>query len=743
MNKTFLFLLLTTQVFGQNFTKTEIVRYQNQAQNVTIIRDTWGIPHVYGKTDADAVFGIMYAQCEDDFNRIEMNYIEKLGRLSEIKGDKYLYNDLQIRLMIDSVEAIADYNKAQPWLKKLLIAHADGINFYLHKNPNIKPQIIKKFKPWYPLLWTDGSIGAISTADISIAELKDFYSKSWLGANYKANDISKLAGISSNLAPKQLIIKEPTGSNGFAISPKITENGKAILYINPHVTFYFRPEVQMVSGEGLNSYGAITWGQFFVYQGFNEKCGWMHTSSNVDVADTFAEKITTKNGKYFYEYDKILKPVLEKDIKINFLEEGLLKTKNFKAFYTNHGPIMAMREGKWVSLKSFNRSVTSLIQSWKRTKATGFDDYKKIMALKGNTSNNTVFADNQGNIAYWHGNFVPIRDKNLDWGKDVDGSTSKTNWKGLHAIDETVHSYNPPNGWLQNCNSTPFTVAGSFSPKQKDYPNYMAPDGENFRGINAVRVLGQEKKYTIDKVIQAGYDNYLAAFEVLVPALIKKFDKEISAKDSLYSPLIGPINELRNWDFRSTETSVAATLAIEWAYNLNPVIQKLYIDEGEADQVAVTKAFADSCKAEAMLLPFYKTVMELKQNFGSWQVAWGQINRYQRVSNEIDQKFDDALKSYPVGYASALWGGLPSYNSKHFAGQKLRYGVGGNSFVCAVEFGEKVKAKSILAGGNSGNPNSKHFTDQLEMYTKGQFKDVLFYKEDVLKNMERSYQPGE
>lgn len=746
MRSTILFLLFSTTIFAQNFSKTEIERFKNQAKNVEIIRDNWGIPHVYGKTDADAVFGLLYAQCEDDFKRIEMNFIEKLGRLAEIKGEESIYDDLMIRLMIDSVEAKADYEKADPWLKALLQAQADGINYFLYKHPEVKPVLLTKFKPWYHLLWTDGSIGAISTADITVSELKEFYSKSNLmglitPVQPTTNKLQTTNQKTTNQKPETEYSQ--TGSNGFAFAPKITESGNAILYINPHTSFYYRPEVHMVSEQGLNTYGAVTWGQMFVYQGFNQYCGWMHTSSNVDVADTYAEKITNKNGKYFYEFDKIIKPVKEKKIAISFLENGVLKTKIFNAFFTQHGPIMAERNGKWVSLRSYNRAMKSLIQSWKRTKAKGFEDYKKVMDIKANTSNNTVFADYQGNIAYWHGNFVPIRDKTFNWGKDVDGSSSKTDWKGLHTVSESVHLYNPENGWLQNCNSTPFTAAGKYSPKKADYPNYMAPDGENFRGVNAVRVLDNEKKFTLEKVIKAGYDNYLAAFEVLVPALIKKYDENTSKSDTLTSFLNGPMNEIRNWDFRSTESSIASTLAIEWAYKLNPVIQRLYIDEGEDDQVKVTKTFANNAKFEDLVNPFYKTIKELEQKWGRWALPWGEMNRFQRLNGDIVQKHDDSKASLPMGYASSLWGSLASFNSRHIIGQNKRYGFNGNSFVCAVEFGKKVKAKSILAGGNSGDINSPHFYDQAERYTKVQFKEVNFYKEDVLKNKERQYHPGE
>ncbi len=721
-----LILLLPLQAIAQPFSSSEIAGWQKQATQVTIVRDNWGIPHISGSTDADAVFGLLYAQCEDDFKRVELNYIEKLGRMAEIKGEQALYDDLLLQLLIDSTDAIKDYNASAPWMKKLLNAYADGINYYLYKNPSVKPAMLFRFKPWYPLLWTDGSIGAINTADISTAELKNFYSGDKVAAITKPKDPDK-----------------QTGSNGFAFGPSVTASGNAILYINPHVTFYFRPEVHVKSNEGLNAYGAVTWGQFFVYQGFNEHCGWMHTSSNVDVADLYEEKITTKNKHFFYEFNHQLKPVTIKNKILRYLQDGHLIVKRITAYYTGHGPVMATRNGKWISLKSFNRSAISLQQSWQRTKATGFEDYKKIMGLKANTSNNTVYADDKGNIAYWHGDFIPRRNPSFNWGKPVDGTTEATNWKGLHEVDEIVHVYNPPNGWLQNCNSTPFSVAGEYSPKKKDYPAYMAPDGENFRGINAVRILAKEKQYTLDKVIATGYDTYLAAFAVLVPSLIKKFEADQALGDTTFNKLTGPISILKQWDFYAGEQSVATTLAVEWAQQLNPAIQKVYVDEGETSQVENTQHFAGTATAQELLAPLAKTVEALTVKFGKWQIGWGELNRYQRISNDIPDKYNDSLPSLPVGFTSAIWGQIPAYNSKYFNGTNKRYGVSGNSFICAVEFGKKIKAKSLLAGGETGNTASVHFKDQAEMYTHGRFKEVLFYPEDIEKHAEKIYHPGE
>lgn len=715
--KTFWLLLFPLSLLAQPASQRDVARWQNRAAHVNIIRDNWGIPHVYGTRDADAVFGLIYAQCEDDFARVEMNYIEKLGRMAEVKGEGELYNDLLMRLVLDSANAIEDYARSPQWLKELLVAWADGINFYLYKHPDVKPVLLQRFKPWYHLLWTDGSIGAISTGNITVDELKAFYS-----------------GSSSNVSytPKPLVEPEPTGSNGFAFAPSVTASHHAILYINPHVTFYFRPEVHMVSEEGLNVYGAVTWGQLFVYQGFNEHGGWMHTSSAADVSDMYVEKISKSTTGFAYTYEGLKKLVMEKKITLRYKTDVGMQSKTITTYWTQHGPVLAQRDGMWISVKSMNRSLNGLMQCWLRTKTKSFAEYKKVLDLRGNTSNNTVYADAEGNIAYWHGNFMPRRNPKYDWNNPVDGSTKATEWQGLHTVDQTVHLYNPKNGWLQNCNSTPFTVAGTASPQREKYPTYMAPDGENFRGLHAVRLFTGANNFTLDSVIAKGYDRYLTAFEILIPALWQAYSK---APDSTLAPAMAI---LKSWDFRCDTASVATTLAVEWAYRLLPALQKF-----TGDQVMQTSQFAKTAAPTELLQPFKETLNSLTKNWGTWQVPWGRINRFQRVSGAIAQPYNDSLPSLPVPFVSSTWGMLPSYSSTYFKDTKQRYGINGNSFICAVEFGEKVKARSLLAGGESGNPQSAHFFDQAAMYTEGKFKDVLFYKDDVLQHAERTYHPGE
>lgn len=727
-----LLLIMSFPVYlpAQKPARNTVSKWEKQAAQVTIIRDHYGIPHVYGKTDADAVFGLMYAQCEDDFPRVEMNYIEKLGRMAEVKGERELYNDLLIRMIIRQEDAIRDYKQAPGWLKKLCDAFAAGINYYLYKHPEKKPALLTHFEPWFPFLWTDGSIGAISTADISMREFSLFYSGE--------TPVAYTAPVPDPDTDLKL-----TGSNGFAFSPAITANQKAILYINPHVTFYFRPEVHMVSEEGLNAYGAVTWGQFFIYQGFNAHCGWMHTSSYVDAADSYIEQVSTVNNKPVYTYQGKTIPLKEEKITLKYITGQTIAERHFNALYTHHGPVMTIRNNQWLSMKADNRIQEGLIQCWMRTKATGLADFKKTLDLRGNISNNTVYADADGNIAYWHGNRIPIRDTAYNWSKPVDGSIAGTEWKGYHPVDQTLHILNPPNGWLQNCNSTPFTAAGKYSPNKENYPAYMAPDGENFRGINAVRVLNENKQYTLDKVIAAGYDRRLAAFEVLIPALLNAFEAKRDFPDSLNGILGMPMLILKNWDYRSSETSVATTLAVEWAQRLLPaMLQVKIVEDEEADQVEKFRYYAATATPKDLLYPLLVVIRDLEQRFGRWEVSWGNINRFQRIVPDIENRFEDEKSSIPVPFASSAWGMLPSYTSRVFPGTKKRYGVNGNSFICAVEFGEKIKAKSLLAGGNSGDPASPHFFDQAIMYSTGTFKDVLFYREDVDRHAEKTYHPG-
>ncbi|MDW3648403.1 MAG: penicillin acylase family protein [Bacteroidia bacterium] len=720
MRNLLLLLLSLSYLSSFSFSPEEIARWEKRAEGIEIIRDSWGIPHVYGKTDADAIFGMLYVQCEDDFARVERNYLDATGQMALAYGEDYIYHDLRARMFLDSVEAKAYYAKSPQWMKDLCDAFADGINFYLYKHPEVKTDYLTRFEPWMPFTFSEGSIGGDITR-IPLQGVKAFYGD----------------GKMSFLDDRWALEEAPTGSNGFSIAPAKSKSGNSLFLINPHTSFYFRSELHVNSEEGLRAYGAVTWGQFFIYQGFNENCGWMHTSTYADAIDQYEETIIKKGNKYFYKYGKKERAITEKTVSIPYTSGDEIRRKEFTLYFSHHGPIIRSQGEKWISFRMMNRPLDALTQSFMRTKATGYKSFNKTMKIRTNSSNNTVYADNSGNIAYWHGNFIPKRNPEYDYNGLIDGSNPRTDWGRLHKVKEMIHVLNPSTGWIQNCNATPYTVAGNASPSRSNYAEYIAPDLENFRGINAVKVLSRYTSFDIEDLKEAANDPYLAFFEKTIPALVAAYDQQKSGNQDMKEA----IDLLRSWDKGYGVESIETSLAIYWAEQLRPTVlantSRLERRQSMFDQLLI-----DKISATEKLAAFKRAMDKLKEDFGTWKTPWGEINRYQRLTGKIEESYDDEGESIAVGFSSSRWGSLAAFNTRS-PGTKRRYGRSGNSFVAVVEFGPKLKAQTIVSGGQSNQPDSKHFGDQAVRFSKGQFKEAYYYREDVMKNSERKYRPGE
>ena len=703
----------------------EISRWQRESHNVTITRDDWGIAHVVGKTDADAVFGMIYAQAEDDFNRVETNYINAMGRLAEAEGESAIWQDLRMKMFIDPEQLKKDYAASPAWLRSLMDAWADGLNFYLAKHPNVKPRVITHFEPWMALSFTEGSIGG-DIETINLGRLRDFY----------GGDTS--AAIAENIQDD--FLKEPTGSNGVAIAPSNTVDHHALLLINPHTSFYFRSELQMTSGQGLNAYGAVTWGQFFVYQGFNEHCGWMHTSSAVDAIDEFRENIIRKGAKPFYKSGAEERPVQVTQIVVPYkLPNGTMATRSFDVFRTHHGPVVRKDEnGNWITVSLMNKPIDALTQSYIRTKAKNYKEFRQAFELHSDSSNNTIYADADGNIAYFHGNYIPRRDPKFDWTKPVDGSDPATDYKGLLSVDETPKLFNPASGWLYNSNDSPWQAAGPSSPKRSDYPKYVDNGTESARGHHVQRVLRDRKDFTLDGLRRAAYDSYLTWFEKPIPALIKAWDAAPES-DPLRAKLAEQIGVLRNWDLRWGVDSIPTTLAVYWGEDLQRRLGQSARAAGvPMDEFAATKAAGDQ-----LLSSLAAASDRLSSDFGTWKTPWGKINCFQRITDDIVHPFTDSGPCQPVGFTSGIWGSIASFGAIHYKGSKRMYGTSGNSFVAVVEFGPRIHARAVTAGGESGNPASKHFNDEAQRYATGDLREVYYYPEQLKGHTEKTYKPGD
>ncbi|MEH3048157.1 MAG: penicillin acylase family protein [Sphingomonas adhaesiva] len=699
----------------------DMTRWQAQAARVTITRDDWGIPHIRGRSDADAVFGMTYAQAEDDFARIEANYLTALGRTAEAEGETAIWADLRQRLFVDPAVLKAQYAASPDWLRALMDAWADGLNFYLATHPQTRPRVLTRFEPWMALSFTEGSIGG-DIERISLADLQTFY------------------GQPTPPSPEErgAIPREPSGSNGIAIAPALTRAGHALLLINPHTSFYFRSEAQVTSDAGLNAYGASTWGQFFVYQGFNAHAGWMHTSSTVDNVDQFAEAVTRRAGGWAYRYGREMRPVEERAVTIRFRRaDGGTGERRFATWRTHHGPIVAAKDGRWIATALMWRPVPALEQSWLRTRATDLAAYMAVAERKANSSNDTLFADDKGEIAFLMPQFMPVRDDRFDYTRPVDGSDPATDWKGLHTLASLPSVANPRTGWVHNTNDWPWSAAGPDSPRAADYPRYMDQVGANARGAHADLLLTGRRGWTPEGLRVAAYDPYLPAFARLLPGLVAAW-RALPRADPRRQALAAPIATLARWDHRWGYDSVATSLAVFWGDQLWREVG----DVAQAERMNVPDYIATRVDPAATLAALEAAVARLSRDFGTWRTPWRAINRFQRLDDSIRPHFDDARPSIPVPFTSAQWGSLASFGAKTWPGTRRYYGTSGNSFVAVVEFGPRVKASAVMAGGQSGDPASPHFADQIDRYATGRLRPVYFHPDELAGHVERTYRPG-
>ncbi|MGE0443051.1 MAG: acylase [Gemmatimonadales bacterium] len=726
--------VLAATACGKTGGGDDVARWESRAAAVEIVRDDWGIAHIKGATDADAVFGMIYAQAEDDFNRVEHNYLLSMGRLAEAEGEREIYRDLRMKLFVNPAKLQALYAESPENLKTLMNAWADGLNYYLHTHPDVKPRVITRFEPWMALSFTEGSIGG-DIETISLRGLEAFY-----GGDSAAVMSSRRLPAATRLAvtePADDVLKEPSGSNGIAIAPGNTTAGHALLLINPHTSFFFRSELQMTSDEGLNAYGAVTWGQFFVYQGFNEHAGWMHTSSGVDNIDEYRESVTRKDAGFVYRYGDEERAVTTEKIAVPYRTDAGPATREFTVYRTHHGPVVRSDDGRWITVRLMDEPIKALTQSWSRTKAKNLEAFKQTMELHTNSSNNTLFADSEGNIAYLHANFIPRRDTTLDWQRPVDGSTAATEWGDVMSFDQSPNVINPPNGWVMNTNNWPFSAAGPNSPKRADYPSYVERGGENPRGVHAIRVLQGRKDFTLDRLVEAAYDSQLPAFDDLIPALVAAYDRTPAA-DPVRRSVSEQIELLRKWDRRWGVESVPTSLAVYWGEEL----WRRVSGNDDIEGMSVYEYMARKASRADQLGALAAASEKLTADFGTWKTPWGEINRFQRLTDDIVHPFDDAQPSIPVAFTSARWGSLASFGARSFGGSKKIYGTSGNSFVAVVEFGDSVRARAVTAGGESGNPASPHFNDQAESYATGNLRPVYFYPNQLEGHTERRYHPG-
>jgi len=669
------------------------------AKDVTIYRDTYGVPHVFGRTDASTAFGFAYAQAEDNFWRVEENFISALGRSSEIYGEKSLDEDrLNHALEIPRL-AREEYARLDKQMRSLCDAYAAGFNYYLERHTEVKPRLLTKIEPWYTLA---------------------FIRYNYFQNGFARDPNLRRAGLQTAAIDNDL--KPHTGSNGWVVGPSKSASGHALLFINPHLPFFGPGQVyegHVHSDEGWNFTGYTRFGFPLPYVGHNDNGGWVSTDNAADLTDVYLETFDDPARPLAYKYGNGYRLATEHVEEIRVKTANGIETRKFTMRKTHHGPILAARDGKMLSLRMAKFESDGWLREWyDMTRAKSLNELKRAVSPLNMLFGNVMYADRQGNTWYLYNGAIPKRDPRFDWTKPVDGSDPATEWQGYHTIDELPQLTNPATGWMQNCNTSPFLLTSEGNPDPKQFPKYMVQEGDNPRGAISREILSSKPKFTFDEWTRLAFDTRVMSAGKDLEALLAVL-RERNQTTFRTTRLLAVYDELSRWDRRSANDSIAMT------------IFSLYHERRMRDEkLEVLAALNDALNS-------------LEEDFGTWKVAWGELNRLQRIDESRDQDFDDSKPSLAVSGVNGNDGAVFTFYATPERGQKRRYGVAGGTYVSVVEFSPRVRALSVHTFGASGDPKSKHYTDQSVLYTRGEFKPSWLALEDIRANLEAAYKPGE
>jgi acyl-homoserine-lactone acylase len=720
------------------------------AKSVTIERDKFGVPHVYGPTDAACVFGFIYAQAEDYFWQVEDSYLRSLGRAAEVYGERSLPDDLVNRALEIPALSIEEYKNASPKTREICQATADGLNYYLAVNRAQKPRLITHFEPWHPLAFRRfilyqsfiyGKSG-LAASDI-LAAVKEIHDGQAGAIEFPPDLRTELLAMERDGQS----MSEHVGSNMWAVRPEKSASGKALMFINPHQPF-FGPgqwyEGHVTSDQGWNLLGACFFGSPFPSLGYNGHIAWSHTVNNPDIVDLYTITFDDKAGPLTYRYADGTKQATAWTDEILVKDPSGVKRRRFKFTKTHHGPLVAVKSGKPIAIRLAKLQDSGAIdQAYAMGRAKSVAEFKNAMRPCNLPMFNAIVADTGGNIFYAYNGAVPKRSTKFDWTKPVDGSNPEADWQGYHRFDELPQLENPRCGFLQNCNQSPLSTtpvakelqAGEVdeNPRASQFPPYfMATERErdNPRAQISRRILDSRAKFAYDDWTRSGFDTKILQAELRIPDLVKEWQALAATAPDRAAKLKEPIDLLKNWDCTSAVDSVAMTLFTE----------------------AYDRALKMAAKRDVLNYPRIRaleaSLADLEKTHGTWKVAWGEINRLQRIhGSQIDLHgkgaFRDDQPSLPIAGAPGPLGVVFNFYTLPQAGQTRRYGVAGHSFVAAVELAAPPKAKTILQFGQSGDPASPHWFDQAALYAKKQFKPSWYAQADVRAHSERRYHPGE
>ncbi len=694
------------------------------SSRVTIYRDDFGMPHIDGADDVATIFGFAYAQAEDYFWQIEDTYILGLGRYAEVNGKSGLNSDMLNRAFEIVSSSKRDYPKLEPHIHDICTAYTTGLNYFLATHPEVKPRLITHFEPWM----------VVSYGRQLILEMGFRYTR--LGGDFMPGATAKTYA-------------EQVGSNAWAVSGERTKSGNAMLFINPHQPwfgfgqFY---EAHLRSGDGWNFTGATFFGGPLPALGHNGYCGWAFTVNEPDIADAWVETFDDPQHPMRYRYGDGYRDAVRWEDTIKIKTRSGMKEETYAFRKTHHGPIVRKKDDTHYISAMIGKLYDAMLlrQMHGLLRAKNIDDFKAGMGTMNFQFMNTVYADRDGNIFYLYNGIVPRRDPSFNWSKPVDGSNPKTDWNGYHAMEDLPQVLNPASGFVQNCNSSPFTTTDVGNPLIKDYPSYMVEKDkyDDKRRAKVCRMLLREMDdVTLEEMQQYAYDSTLYWPLTELPRYTRALARLEESNPRLARRVSPYFEHLLDWDCKASLESTQATLCAAW-------YEELYGFGYPAE--TLKPRYVDSMDARFKALLTAAT--KLKGLFGDWKVPWGDVNRIQRHSDVADLfkiPFSDKEESIPCAGVPGPLGVVftqyytPSINIPFVRETKKHYGVVGLTYMAVFEFGDKVRGGSVLNFGSSSDPESPHYVDQSKLVSQKKLKPSLFYWDDVEAAAEIVYHPGE
>jgi acyl-homoserine-lactone acylase len=680
------------------------------AAQVTIYRDAWGVPHVHGTTDASVVYGYVYAQAEDNFWQIEDTFIQALGRYAEVMGEGALGADYLNRALRVVELSKSEWEHMDARHQALIQAGADALNAYL-RDSGTEPRVIERFEPWHFIAQARFSVYQLfvfNRAGIRSDEIARRSGEMLFAANFTEGSLAPIA--LSAVADAQL----HAGSNAWSLAPARSRSGNAMLFINPHQP-YFGPgqwyEGHVHSGEGLHFSGAGFFGSPLPSIGHNERLGWTHTVNTPDIVDVYALTMDP-DVPHAYRYGEGHRETTRWTDTIRVRTAAGMESRTFDFERSHHGPIVALRDGNPLAVRMARfEEGGQLEQRYRMLRASNLEEFKAALGELASPMFNTMYADVDGNIFYAYYGAVPRRDPSYDWSRPVDASDPGTEWQGYHPLDELPTLTNPSAGYLQNCNATPFLATGRDGNLAADgFPPYMAPEPDNNRSRMSRILLGGDEQFSFEEFQRMTWDTRVLEADTMLPVLRQEViarDLPEGRRDSVHTAM----TLLDQWDRRGDVASVEMTLYFFWRYAMREL--------GIEDPVTALET----------------AMTHLETTHGSWQVAWGDVNRLQRRHTAGRQPFDDDAESLPVaGGPGDPFGMIFNFYARPERGRQRMYGIAGHSFVSVVEFGSTPRARSILVFGTGADPESPHHFDQARLFARQEYKPAWFTPEEVRAN---------